>query len=140
MLTLKQLYARTDEERKQRATYVQIVAMKTGYTNEGLGYVAAKTFSRYKVGPDGKLKRNTVPNHYISMITFQNKKLQAVLSCSCDDNLFRWEVANSYKGASEIEYSNGAAPDTTNPNYRPGMCKHLVSLYLKIQPKLPPGH
>lgn len=140
MLTLKQLYSKTTPERKDRARYVRIVQTKIGHNKQGLGYVAARTYSRLKVGRDGRLVKNDDPQHYVTMITFLNKKLQCICSCSCGDTTFRWEVANSYKGAAEIEFSNGEPPLTTNPTFKVGLCKHLCALYAKIQPKLPPGY
>lgn len=140
MLTLKQLYQRTTPERKDRAQYVRIIKVKMGHTKQGLGYVACRSYSRFKVGADGRLKRNEDPTHYVTMFTFLNKKLQCIASCSCGDNTFRFEVSNSYKGAAEIEFSNGEPPLTTNPTFKVGMCKHMTSLYKKIQPKLPPGY
>ncbi len=140
MLTLRQLFKRTTEDRKQRAMYVKVLQMKTGHTKEGLGFVAAKTRSTHIVNGDGKLVRNPKPTTYVSMIIFIDRKLNCHVSCSCDDNLYRWEYANAGKNAAEIEYSNGEPPIYTNPGYKPGLCKHLVSLYLKIQPKLPSGY
>ncbi len=139
MLTIRQLFTRTSKDRKQRAQYVRCLGMKTGYTKAGFGFVAAKSYSFYKVNSEGRLVRNLTPHKYLTMITFVNSKLQCHVSCSCEDNLYRWEFANANRGAAEIEYSNGDPPNTTNPEYKPALCKHLVALYLKIQPKLPTG-
>ncbi len=78
-------------------------------------------------------------NEYLAMITFVDKALHVHVSCSCDDLTYRYEFSNSLKNAGEIEYSNGEPSDITNPLYKPSLCKHLYQLYLKIQPKLPPG-
>lgn len=137
MLTLAQMFNKTESGRKDRALQVQVLRLKTGYTEDGFGYVAAQTYSRYRVDPKGKLVLNKSGNKYVTVVTFLDKKLHCLVSCSCGDNTFRFETANSYKNAAIIEYSNGAAPNTTNPNYKAGLCKHLCSLYLKIKPKLP---
>lgn len=139
MLNLRQLAKRTSEDRKQRSLYVKITGMKAGYTKGGLGYVAAKTQSTHVVNAKGRLVRNPEPHQYITMITFIDNKLHCHVSCSCSDLTYRWEWANANKGAGEIEYSNGDAPDTNNPGYKPSLCKHLFRLYEKIKPKLPPG-
>lgn len=140
MLTLSQLYRQTTGDRKQRATYVRILKTKAGYNKAKQGFVAAQTFSRFKVNDKGEIVRNATPNKYVTLITFLDNKLHVHIACSCSDTCFRWEVANSFKGGAVVEYSNGAAPDTTNPAYKIGMCKHLVALYLKIKPKLPAKH
>lgn len=136
MLTLDQLYQRTTEDRKQRAQYVKLMQTKVGHTELGLGFIAARTYSTYKVNNQGQLVRNINPQHYVSMIVFLDRKLHVHVSCSCGDNCFRWETANSYKNAAEIEYSNGEAPNITNPRYNPGLCKHLTRLYESIRPRL----
>lgn len=140
MLTPKQLYYRTTRERKERVQYVRIIRIKMGHNRQGLGYVAAKTYSKYKVRADGMVVKNKNRRDYLTMITFLNRKLQCIVSCSCGDNTFRWEVANTYKEASEIEFSNGEPPLITNPTFKVGMCKHIAALYLKIKPQLPEGH
>jgi len=139
MLTLKQFMTKTDEGRKQRAQYVRIVGLKTGYLKSGLGYVACKSYSTHKVNEQGRLVRVPNPEHHITVITFIDKKLHVHHACSCQDNLFRWEWANTQKNASEIEYSNGEPPTTTNPRFKNSLCKHGVALVERIRPKLPPG-
>lgn len=139
-MTLKQLLKQTTGDRKQRANYVKILKMKTGHEKDtGFGFVAGVTYSSKLVNEKGKLVTNPNPTHYVSVITFIDKKLHCRVSCSCSDNLFRWEWSNTNKDASEIEYCNGLAPDTTNPTHNPGLCKHLCALYMRIQPKLPPN-
>lgn len=48
------------------------------------------------------------------------------VTCSCGNFLFQWEVSNAYRGISDIVYSNGDFPIVTNPNLKPGVCKHLL--------------
>lgn len=139
MLNLKQLVRQTDKERKQRAQYVKVLGVKTGYLKSGLGYVASKSKSTHKVNAAGKLVRVASPTQHITVITFVDKKLNVHCACSCEDNTFRWEYANTQKGAAEIEYSNGEPPVTTNPQLRNSLCKHMVALVDRIRPKLPPG-
>ena len=139
MLNLKQLFKRTDEGRMQRARYVKLVGLKTGHLRSGLGYVASKSMTTHKVNEKGKLVKVQDPRPHITVITFIDKKLNVHCACSCEDNTFRWEFANTQKNAAEIEYSNGAPPSTTNPNLRNSLCKHMVALVERIKPKLPPG-
>jgi hypothetical protein len=140
MRALKSLMARTDEHRKQRAAYVKIIKTKIGHNKLGQGYIAAQTYSTHKVGADGRMVRNTNKHRYLTMLTFVDKKLHVVASCSCGDQTFRWEWANTQKGAAEIEYSNGEPPTTTNPTFKIGLCKHQVALVNLIKPKLPQGY
>src|ERR1700737_672289 len=137
MLTLKQLARYTSDDRKDRAKFVKVLKMKTGYHANGLGFVAAMTYSTHTINAEGYRVKNMSPNRYVVMFTFIDKKLHVHASCSCADNTFMHEFANAAKDASEIEYSNGEPPDIKNPTHRPGLCKHAYSLYLKIQPKLP---
>lgn len=139
MLNLKQLVQKTDEGRKERARFVKLTGVKTGHLQNGLGYVACKSYSTHHIDKKGKPVRNTNPQHHITVITFMDHKLNVNVACSCEDNTFRWEVANWYKDASEIEYSNGFRPNVTNPRLKPGLCKHMYALVERIQSKLPPG-
>ena len=51
----------------------------------------------------------------------------AWVSCSCPYFLFFCEVALAKHKATDIKYSNGAAPKVTNPRRIPWLCKHLVA-------------
>lgn len=139
MLNLKQLVRRTDIGRTQRARYVKLVGMKTGYLRSGLGYVASKSQTTHKLNARGRLVKVENPTQHVTVITFIDKKLNVHCACSCEDNTFRWEFANAVKDAAEIEYSNGAPPTTTNPMLRNSLCKHMLALVDRIRPKLPPG-
>lgn len=139
MLNLKQLIRRTDDARKERARRVKLVGLKTGYLLSGLGYVASKSMTTHKLDARGKLVRVANPPQHVTVITFIDKKLNVHCACSCEDNTFRWEFANTVKDAAEIEYSNGAPPVTTNPMLRNSLCKHMIALVDRIRPKLPPG-
>jgi hypothetical protein len=139
MLNLKQLMKRTDDERKQRAQYVRIVGRKTGHLKNGLGYVASQSYTTHRVNDRGRMVRTSNPNRHVTVITFIDKKLNVHCACSCEDNTFRWEFANTQKGGAVIEYSNGEAPTTTNPKLRVSMCKHMIALVEGIRAKLPPG-
>lgn len=55
------------------------------------------------------------------------RKMDVKVSCDCPDFMYRFEVANNKKGASNITYSNGKDPNIRNPNKRPGICKHLLA-------------
>lgn len=136
-LTLKQFFQRTDRDRQARARYVKITGMKTGHLKSGLAYVASKSHSTHRINSEGKLVRTVNPTQHITVITFINSKLHVHVACSCEDNTYRWEWANTQKGAAVIEYSDGSPPDYNNPRYRASMCKHMVALTLKIIDRLP---
>jgi len=54
------------------------------------------------------------------------RKMNCKCTCDCEDFLYRMEVANHKKDASDIKYSNGKDPIIRNPQMRPGLCKHLL--------------
>lgn len=136
-MTLSQLAARTTMDRIERARHVKLLQTKIGHNAEGQGFIAAQTTTTRKVDPHGRLVRVTSGSKYVTMITFVDKKLHCIVSCSCDDNLFRWEVANTKRKASEIEYSNGENPVVTNPKLNPGLCKHLYAVFVSVRSRLP---
>jgi hypothetical protein len=43
------------------------------------------------------------------------------------------EKANQLQGASDIEFSNGALPNVTNPTFETGLCKHLLGCLNHLQ-------
>ncbi len=52
-------------------------------------------------------------------------KSPAWVQCSCPFYLFNCEWTLAKAGSSEIKYSNGQPPRTTNPDQIPYLCKHL---------------
>ena len=138
MLTLPQIVRRVNERRHQSAKYVRIIQVKKGWDSLGRGYVAAASYST-KIWDNYKRKfvLNKVRNRYVTVIVFLDTRLHVVVSCSCPDFKYRWEVALNHKQAAEIEYSNGELPVIRNPSMKAAECKHLVALYNKIKDELP---
>jgi hypothetical protein len=139
MLTLSQLYQRTNKRRKESARYVKIIHQKRGWDSLGRGYVACASYSTHEWSP---WKQKFVPNprrknRYVTVIVFLDPRLHVVVSCSCADFKFRWEVSLNHAQAAEIEYSNGELPKIRNPTMKKWMCKHLLKLYETIKPELP---
>jgi hypothetical protein len=56
------------------------------------------------------------------------KQKHVLVSCNCSNFLYSWEFALTHWGSSQIKYSNGEHPHTTNPGLLPGCCKHLCAL------------
>ena len=54
------------------------------------------------------------------------RKMNCKVTCDCKDFLYRFEVANHKKDASDIQHSNGQTPRIRNPEMSPGLCKHLL--------------
>ena len=71
-----------------------------------------------------------VPNHFHGPVI---DAPSVVVSCACRDFMFRWEWVLNKRGSADIIYGNGRPPDTSNPNYLPGVCKHLFKILLKIR-------
>lgn len=124
---------RTTKRRKQSARYVRFLQAKKGYTREGYGFLAVQSNSTHAYDPATKTYIPT-PNKpkYVTVVTVLDDDLNCVVSCSCKDFLYRWEVALYLEDAADIEYSNGELPEITNPQLAPRCCKHLVRLYAAI--------
>lgn len=137
MLTIQQIARKTSRLRQEGARYVKITQVKKGYLTNGHGYIAGACYSTHTIGQDGKAHVNNEPSKYVTVIEFVDAQLHVKVSCSCGDFTFRYEWALWNRGASDIEYSNGDSPDTTNPSYKPAMCKHAYALFNKIKDKLP---
>jgi hypothetical protein len=139
MLTLPQIYQRTDKRRKESAKYVKIIHQKRGWDSHGRGYVACASYSTKEWNPwkQRYVKNPRIKNRYVSVFVFLDPRLHVVVSCSCADFKYRWEFSLNQTQAAEIEYSNGEFPKIRNPQLSKRMCKHLLKLYEVIKPELP---
>ena len=136
MKKLDQLVKSSDSLRKINARFVKVVAYKTGRDKKGMAVAMAKTYTVHEVNVHRKLQNARDRSKYVSHIKFLDKKLNVEVSCSCPDYVFGgWEFSNAQVGASQIRYGNGEAPDIRNPDYRPGLCKHLLALREIIKKK-----
>lgn len=139
MLTMPQIYSRTDFRRKESAKYVRLVYQKRGWDSRGLGFVACKSYSTKEWDP---YKQKYVPNpriknRYVTVIVFLDQRLHVDVGCSCADFRYRWEFSLNQKRAAEILYSNGEYPEIRNPGLKIKTCKHLVKLWETILPEVP---
>ena len=136
MLTFPQIIRKGGKFREDNAEFVKIIRLKTGTTPDGYAFVACQSYSTHHLNPHGYKVRNLVRNRYVTVVKFLDRKLHCAVSCSCDDFKYTWETVLHNRGASELEYSNGMAPNITNPLYRVGCCKHLVALYYKVKDRI----
>ena len=62
------------------------------------------------------------------------------VDCTCSRYMFVWNYALNKAGAAIVDRTNGEPPVVTNPNLKPGICKHgLIALQflLKADPHWP---
>jgi hypothetical protein len=128
-MTIAQIRKYTPFNRRVSSKIVKIVEIKVKKNIDGYPLILAKTISTET--PKGEAKNLKTAPHYVTSIELYPKK-QVIVSCSCDDWLFTYEVACNKKGAARIEYSNGENPGTRNPAMTPGCCKHLYALSTKL--------
>ena len=89
----------------------------------------------FKAFPSTEGKRH---KGYIKFIKPRNsdtplEKIGCLVDCDCKDYRYRWAWANKQRGASRVGDSSlnqawNRAPRITNPQGRPGLCKHLIAL------------
>jgi intein/homing endonuclease len=109
---------KTIKSRRFSASFVKFKEVKLGKTKTtNAPVVRSKSYSTHD---HNGVRKNYVPNDYVSLIEVHGKYV--VLSCSCDDFWAVWEVALSAQGAARIEYSNGERPKDKNPLMIPGCC------------------
>lgn len=141
-MNLRQLRESTLEIRKLNSRFCVIDRTKIGKMKDGTRFVAAiihSTKVQYSNG-DFLVKGQDEPQSYVTVINFLDANANVKVACSCLDYLYRWEYANTQKGAADIEYCNGQAPVITNPSQRAGLCKHLTALMNHIAPMLDRAH
>lgn len=61
-----------------------------------------------------------------------SKSNRLIVSCDCEDFMYRWEYALAKRGAAVIKMSNGEAPISTNPRLVPGCCRHVGKVLSSI--------
>lgn len=144
MLTLPQIYQRTDSRRKESAKYVRVVYQKRGWRKEdGRGFVACKSYSTKEWDPYKQryVKNPRIKNRYVTVIVFLDMRLHVDISCSCADFRYRWDYALHVNRASDLDYAqpgpNGLYPKIRNPSLKTKSCKHLVKLFELIRDELP---
>lgn len=122
MLTIWQIMKNVDFGRQERAEYVKVIGLKTGKSKKtGLFKAISKAYSRKQGAERGYT--------YACAVTQLDKKGNVRVSCSCPDFLFRYEFVLWRKGAADIYYCNGEAPQQPK---KPGCCKHLVMTFKSV--------
>lgn len=137
MLTIQQIFNKTDALRVFNSQYVKFQRVKKGRNKLGQGYIAVQAYSTKVKRPDGTIVVLPELHAYVAMITFIDQKLHCKVSCSCPDFLYREEYVLTRNGAADIEYSNGDPARITNPRNIPYCCKHLIAIHNKIKHLLP---
>lgn len=123
-LSMDQILRYTTRDRIEKAqTTVKVTKLKLGVSKRTkLAMAIARVYSLDRV------KTGVQRNKYVTSITFLPKK-KVKVSCSCSDFMFRHEYSLWKRGAADIIYGNGEAPDDTNPRLVPGTCKHVVAFW-----------
>lgn len=128
-LSLKTLVRNTPKLFKANADHVIVSKLVRKKTKSGLPAIEAVAYSSDPYRPN-KTRRD----HKIYIIGLDSqtdpisKQRRVLCSCSCENYVFTWEYANAIHGASKLVYGNGDAPTFTNPELRPGLCKHLIAV------------
>jgi hypothetical protein len=112
----------TEFGRRERAEYVKVTDLKTGFSKKtGLPKAVARVYS--------KRGGYSSPHRYTASVDCVSVKSHVKVSCSCPDFMYRFEVVLNNKGAADIKYSNGEQPQDPG---RPGCCKHLVMTFKEL--------
>ncbi len=127
----REIFKYTPRDRRTLAEFVKVLRVKKGRDKNGFAVAMAETTSL--MSPDGEIIKPNKRVKYLTTVTFIDSDLHVRVSCSCPDQMYRWEVPLNKRGAAAIEYSNGQPTRITNPSSVPGMCKHLVAFYRKLK-------
>lgn len=132
MMTIPQLLKYTLPKFKKGSQYVSLKKVRTGTNKAGFDKIMATAYSTRNI--DGKPKSGPPQQHIVGLTALTDKSFKGAVkvSCSCEAFTYTCEVALHKHGASDIFYSNGDAPDTTNPKMIPTLCKHLYVLCSEV--------
>jgi hypothetical protein len=133
VLTITQLYMRGPKSRALTALRdnVTIISLKRVKDNPN----KLVSVSRTNDTTTGRKPRIRKFNHVIIKLEGEEKpfyKSRALVSCNCSDFTYTFEWVLKERGNSQIVHSNGDSPDSRNPRYVTGSCKHLLTLYKHI--------
>jgi hypothetical protein len=129
-MTFGQLYRQSDPKRAIRSLNVHGPPLKIDAYENSTYYVFnfKSTPSTTGLRHKGyiKFRRPTRRNTPLSQV-------DCTVDCDCQDFRYRWAHANKQHGASKIGHNSlnqciNRPPRITNPEGRPGMCKHLLAL------------
>lgn len=125
MLALSKILRSTPPENMNKSSGVRISKLKVGVSKATGNNKAVCTST------------STGVEHYTTSVEFQGagSKAEVLVTCSCPDHKYRWEVALTRAGGSKILYSNGERPVQTNPSMLPGCCGHVFKLITELQSK-----
>lgn len=120
-ISIRQVFRSTPANRFTMADKVRLVGVKIGKSRTmGVPKAICQAYT-----PGAPVKYNVA-------LTFTSGD-KCVLSCSCDDFMYRWEYALAKKGGAEMKFGPGDPPVATNPTLIAGCCKHIIALYNKLQ-------
>lgn len=141
MLNINQILKNTPRDRLWRSQFVllsslQFKPVSFDSDTQSLKHPQFIVRTQSRVGsPMPRYERGKVYKTTVAAIDnrLPVSKGPVLVSCSCPDFKFVWEVALNKQGAAIIQYSNGALPEIRNPLMIPGACKHLAAfmIYLK---------
>ena len=119
-LSLRQLMNATPALMKNNAKYTGIKSLKRAKTRNHMPAIRAKVWSQYGKSGHQVYSCDIIGKEDEDLPIYKQKRV--LVSCSCDNFCYWWEVADTHWGASRIKYSNGENPDVTNPGLHPGLC------------------
>ena len=127
MLSLRTILRATPSENMNGASSVILENVRIG---------VSKTTGKGKAVCRSHTPRETSVK-YTTSVEFEGHgpDAQVLLTCSCPDFKFRWEVALTKQGGSRILYSNGESHVIQNPQEKPGCCRHAFAFIKLLQRK-----
>lgn len=127
------LARQTTKRRREASQYVTFLQAKRGRTREGYGFLAVQSHSTHEWNPaTNRFEPSNRRPKYVTIVTILDNRTNCIVSCSCADFKYRWEVALSLHDAAEVEYSNGDLPVIRNPQLEARFCKHLYKLAVAL--------
>lgn len=127
--TAKQLLKQTPSFVRWNGAYVKPVKLKIR-VNNGIRHYS--TVTRTVDENEGKPRKHIQSIYLMNQSKLSINNCRVHVSCDCDFFLYYCEVALFRIGSASIIYSNGKAPNVTNPRMIPFCCKHLYVVMKKL--------
>ena len=137
-MTYSQLFNTSDPARKTRSKDVSVTKLPVMASSNGWYWNFAYTSNPSTTGKSWKGRINFRRTNEV----VDADSVPCTVDCSCPDYRYRWAYANDRRDAGAVGVRSlnkswpGSKPVITNPQIKPGLCKHLLALKNELHQRL----
>ncbi len=112
-----------------------LLALSNVHGSEPDPYITTLLFDKAKESPTGV--EITSGGKPVKLEKFEDSKHNCKVRCTCKDFMWTFNYynkrENSLRGSVRDPYTKITSRPPRNPSEKPGLCKHLLALYIKLE-------